>query len=321
MFHTVNLLLRLSVTLAISSSPRLLILGLGGVGRAVFCEASNEGYFQGGILGTSRSPSADDPIIEFTPESVGSVLPDCTHVLITIPPPREEDAVFEAVVEQFESNLPRGAWLGFVSTSGVYGNHNGAWVTEESPLYCSEDSPTFRYVLYEQKWRKISERCGWACRIFRCAGLYGPDRSALHTLWNKRILNISPAAGITNRIHETDVARAIVASMQASSSSGTTLSSDDFRVYNLSDDEPETRTVVMQYAAELLQSIGADLLIKTRASESSSSARSKRRGTDIKRVSNERMKRELASDLVYPTYREGLSVLFQDSSSPWQPKQ
>lgn len=298
--------------------PRLLIFGLGGVGRAVVDVASSDGYFGDRIQGTSRSPPSterddDNKIIPFTAESVGSAVPECTHILVTIPPPREEDVMFEAVVHQLEKKLPKGAWLGFVSTSGVFGNHDGAWVTEESPLYCSEESPTYRYITHEEKWHELSQRCGWTCRIFRCAGLYGPDRSALHTMWRKRTLNVSPSAGITNRIHEMDVARAIVASMKSSQASD-----DSFRVYNLSDDEPETRSVVMQYAAELLESIGVDISLQTETTDSSSSARSNRRGTEIKRVSNERMKQELVSELLYHTYREGITAIFQDPSSPWQ---
>ena len=122
---------------------QLLVLGLGGVGRAVVKEASNSGYYDR-IQGTSRSSpnsATNDGVVLFESDSIGSILPKCTHVLITIPPPREHDAVFESVVKALESKLPPGAWLGFVSTSGVYGNHNGAWVTEESPLYCSETEP------------------------------------------------------------------------------------------------------------------------------------------------------------------------------------
>jgi hypothetical protein len=73
----------------------------------------------------------------------------------------------------------------------------------------------------------------------------------------------------------------------------------------------------MQYAAELLKSIGVDISIVETADSPQSSARSKRRGTDIKQVSNQRMKRELITELVYPTYREGLNAIFEDRSSPW----
>lgn len=227
MLFTAILFLSLSsVHALLASAPRLLVLGLGGVGRAVVGEATNRGYFDC-IRGTSRSPASDD-IILFQADSIGSVLPECTHVLITIPPPRDEDATFDAVLNELGSKLPRGAWLGFVSTSGVYGNHDGAWVTEESPLYCTTESSTFRYIEHENMWKEVSKRCGLKCRIFRCAGLYGPDRSALHTLWKKRSFSIAPAAGITNRIHESDVGRAIVASMIDSSQE------EDVRVYKIS---------------------------------------------------------------------------------------
>jgi hypothetical protein len=301
--------------LVATAHHRLLVLGLGGIGRAIVKELSTSDYFEQ-IQGTSRSPTSfNDDVILFESNSVGAVLPKCTHVLITIPPPIEHDAMFDAVVKELASKLPPGAWLGFVSTSGVYGNHNGSWVTEDSPLYCSEKSLTFRYIEHEKKWQEISQESGWTCRVFRCAGLYGPDRSALHTLWKKCVLDISPAAGITNRIHETDVARAIVASMMDPSLQR------DFCVYNLSDDEPEGRSVVMKYARELFESIGVDVAITESSEALPASVRATRRGTDIKRVSNDRMKRELVSELQYPTYREGLMAILKDASSPWKNQQ
>jgi nucleoside-diphosphate-sugar epimerase len=307
MFLVALLLFGLTTTYAITLAPRLLVLGLGNVGRAVVHEASSLGVY---VQGTSRSPCDDGKTVLFEPDSIRSVLIECTHVLITIPPPREKDPVFDAVVRELEAHFVRGAWFGFVSSSGVYGNHDGAWVTEESPSFCSEDSPTYRYIRHEELWRERAQRCGWTFRIFRCAGLYGPERSALHSLWKGRTMNVSPTAGITNRIHETDVARAIVASM-AMPSKG------DSRVYCLADDEPESRAVVMQYAANLFESIGITVSIEEDSDSSPSTTRSKRRGTEIKRVSNQRMKEELVSNLHYPTYREGLTAIFQDRSNPW----
>ena len=303
----------LKVAAGMALQPRLLVLGLGNVGRAVVHEAESHDYFdKDRIQGTSRSSTYNGAIL-FSPDTIRSVLPDCTHVLITIPPPREEDPVFDDVVQELESNLCRGAWLGFVSTSGVYGHHDGDWVTEESPLRCSEDSPTFRYIRHEEEWQERSRHCGWTYRVFRCAGLYGSDRSALHTLWKRKVLDVSRESGITNRIHETDVARAIVASM--------TMPPNDieevFRLYNLSDDEPESRTVVMQYAANLLKSIDIAIPIVESSDSSPSTTRSRRRGTELKRVSNQRMKDELINELLYPTYREGLSAILQDPSCPW----
>jgi nucleoside-diphosphate-sugar epimerase len=308
MFHVALLLFGLASTYAVTLVPRLLVLGLGNVGRAVVHEASSHGAY---VQGTSRSPCDDGKTVLFEPDSIGSALIECTHVLITIPPPRESDPVFDAVVRELEAHFVRGGWLGFVSTSGVYGNHDSAWVTEESPLLCSEDSPTYRYIRHEELWRERAQRFGWTFRVFRCAGLYGPERSALHTLWKKRTMNVSPTAGLTNRIHEADVARAIVASMAMPSKPG------DCRVYCLADDEPESRAVVMQYAADLFESIGITVAVEEASDSFPSTTRSRRRGREIKRVSNQRMTEELLSNLHYPTYREGLTAIFQDRSNPW----
>lgn len=310
MFLVALLLLGLSTSHTINLSPRLLVLGLGNVGRAVVREAALHGAFVDRIQGTSRSATDDGKTVLFEPDSIRPALTKCTHVLITIPPPQDEDTVFDAVIRELETHLCRVAWVGFVSTSGVYGNHDGAWVTEESSLLCSDDSPTHRYIKHEELWRDRAQRCGWTFRIFRCSGLYGPERSALHTLWKTRTMNLSPTAGVTNRIHEADVARAIVASMVMP------LQERDYRVYNLADDEPESRATVMRYAANLLGSIGVTVSIEEESDSSPLTTRSRRRGTEIKRVSNQRMKEELVSNLLYPTYREGLTAILQDRSIP-----
>ena len=289
------LLCLLHCTVAFSSPSRLLILGLGNVGQAVADEANS--HFEW-IRGTSRGTSSDDGlVVPFS--SASSYFAEVSHLLVTIPP---NDAM-DKVMESLRRNLPRRTWIGVVSTTGVYGNHNGAWVDEESPLLCSDPSSAFRFCCYEQKWVELAKENNWTLAIFRCAGLYGPNRSALHTMWRR---GYSPPSqdGVTNRIHESDVARAIVSGMRQSSTG----------VFNLSDDVPEKRSVVSAYAAKLFQSIHVDL---PSATTERTSERSRRRTSEHKLVSNKRMKQELISELMFPSYESGLLSILHNKNCAW----
>jgi hypothetical protein len=291
----------------------LLILGLGNVGQALFDQAQASQSFAS-VRGTKRNPtttSDDESVIPFSLESIQPLLPDCTHLLVTIPPnPSMPD-----IMTMVSQHLSPRAWIGVVSTTGVYGNHDGAWVTEESPLNCGIDSNARRYVEYEQEWQSLSMG-GRPLAVFRCAGLYGPTRSALHTVWNQGCrIESAPTNGITNRIHEYDVAKAILAAMEANC----------VGVYNLSDDEPENREVVMQEAATLLKTIGREppapdvvqATLRQSGSGSSSSGRGQRRSSDTKLISNKRMKESLISELTFPTYRQGLRAILEDKRNAW----
>jgi hypothetical protein len=120
---------------------------------------------------------------------------------------------------------------------------------------------------------------------------------------------------VTNRIHEQDVAAAIVASMlhDAGNRAG-----GGVQIFNLADDLPESRHVVMEHAVRLLQGIGAKVPATPTRADEDGSGRSKRRIRDRKRVSNEKMKAALVPALRYPTYREGLAHILTDPDAPWK---
>lgn len=273
---------------------QLVIYGLGNVGRAVAEEAPNDWI----VKGTTREEPVDKISIPF--DEASGYLADATHVLITIPPTTTPD-VSASILSDLKS--ASSAWIGFVSTSGVYGNHDGAWVQEDSELLSS--SSALKYVDFEQEVLDFESS---AC-IFRCAGLYGPTRSALHTLWKrggKPSSTSTTTAFITNRIHERDVARAIVSAMRQDCSG----------IYNLSDDKPETREVVMEYAARLLDTMmtvpeGNQIL------PGKKTKRGERRKKERKLVDNSKMKADLVDQLLYPTYREGLDFIVADKSNAW----
>jgi nucleoside-diphosphate-sugar epimerase len=292
------------------------------------------------------SPAQDGSIVQRIPCQLSAILPrltDTSHVLVSIPaaaavPAEEEgselDAVFDAVVQ----GLTPGSWLGLLSTTGVYGHYDGAWVTEESECRPEQDSTASRCLEYEAAWCRRATKHGHHLSIFRCAGIYGPSRSALHTVFKKGMLAPSTTPrnsksdsdsdkpvvmDLTNRIHEQDLAACVVASMLLEKKKDPALAASSCAIYNLADDQPESRSVVMEYASDLLQSIHVP--VETRSSSSvaaaaeGTSSRARRRRTDVKRVSNQKMKDVLLPHLQYPTYKEGLEAILNDPASPWQP--
>ena len=274
-----------------SNDKDLLIIGLGRCGLQVAKQALP--HFRH-VYGTIRTPidsSDQDGVHRIPMEAVPSILPTCSHALLTLPPTSQHTVLWPLL-----SSLP---WIGLISTTSVYGNHNGGWVTEGSPCH-NRESP---YLSWEQSWPQA--------RIFRCAGIYSADRSALHTVWQQGLsIDNNDTTSPTSRIHVDDLARAIVASMMQSPSS-------PHRIYNLADDCPAPRSTVMQYAAELLQNqVGVSIPVAEKSS-TPTTTRTRRRLTDRKQVDNTRMKQELLSVLWYPTYREGLQAIVQDRTNPW----
>ena len=332
---------------------RLLILGLGRVGLECGLLATQRLSSLDAVIGTVRSASKihEDGIQRIPFQDISIVqehLKKVTHVLWTIPLPKERDEHLEqlldlVLLQQSSTHSDNYLeWIGFVSTTGVYGNHNGAHVTEDSSLLCTPDSNANLYRQVEQRFIEVGGQ------IFRCAGIYDSTRSALHTVYktgkrpsippSKKAMGALDSSFPTNRIHTHDIARAIVASMNRQSSDDAERRPS--RIYNLADDEPEERSVVLQYAADLLQSIGVELMTvvvedddddndykssSQQQSVESLTKRQRRRLSDRKLVSNQRMKSELlledAGDLTYPSYREGLTAILNDSRTPWwQPR-
>ncbi len=375
-----------------STKNKLLIIGLGRVGKYVADLAIENQDAR--VFGTVRRSSlligdgdqASDineiVRIPFDPVAVkenlfGSTedqvankvsIEAATHVLFTIPLSRDTDPTMEAVLKEVREwweteskavdssdNDCHSKVLGILSTTGVYGNHDGKTVTEDSELLCGESSNAALYQKFEDDW--ISSSVGVdddnnrnrLC-IFRCAGIYDSSRSALHTLYrNFESGNFpatpqsssSPAPTIgnkTNRIHSFDLARGVLSAMfrEEDGEKNESLESSGVRVYNLSDNLPEVRAVVLSYAQELFASIGINQSIFCAESEKgestnqvesneaaltrSSKTRQRRRERESKIVCNKRMREELLpkDGLTFPTYKEGLRNILKDPTTPWQ---
>lgn len=211
-----------------------------------------------------------------------------THILISIPPDEEGDIVLRNYLDILQ-DLPNLKWIGYLSTTGVYGNTDGEWVDETSPLNPPNQRSRNR-VLAEQQWRNS----GLPVNIFRLAGIYGKGRSAVDNVRANTARRINKEGQVFSRIHVSDVSNII----QSSIKSGTT-----GQTYNCADDAPAAQEKVVAYAAELLD-IEPPELLDIDDAHLSPIANSFYQNN--RRVSNDKVKNQLGVKLLYPSYAEGL---------------
>ena len=224
------------------------------------------------------------------------IAPDITHLLISAPPDEHGDPVLRLFREQLQRLSKQLQWVGYLSTTGVYGDRGGERVDENSPLE-PNTARGHRRLDAEQSWLKLRKDSGLPVHLFRLAGIYGPGRNQLLTVLNGSAKRIIKPGQIFSRIHVDDIAGVLAASI-AKLNPG--------RAYNVCDDEPCPPQEVVEYAANLL---GLPLPPEIPFEEAELSPMAKSFYADSKRVSNQRIKSELGYKLIYPTYREGLTAI------------
>jgi nucleoside-diphosphate-sugar epimerase len=226
---------------------------------------------------------------------VRSLLAGTTHLLVSIPPDLEGDAVLRDFADDIAA-LPDLEWVGYLSTVGVYGDAKGAWVDEESPTRPLTER-SLRRAQAEQAWLDFGAGAGRRVEVFRLAGIYGPGRSVIDTLRAGTARRIVKPGQVFNRIHVDDIARVLAAAIDRDTGLG---------VFNVSDDEPAPPEDVVAYAAELL---GLPVPPAVPFEEAGLSGMAASFWSECKRIKNERIRRDLEVELMYPTYREGLRAL------------
>ena len=224
------------------------------------------------------------------------ISPDVTHLLISAPPAENGDPVLRLIQAQLQRLSKQLKWVGYLSTTGVYGDRGGDWVDEDSPL-----EPTtvrgWRRLEAERSWLRLHSDFGLPVHVFRLAGIYGPGRNTLLNVRDGSAKRIIKPGQIFSRIHVDDIAGVLAAS---------TAKPNPGRAYNVCDDEPCPPQEVVAYAADLL---GLPLPPEIPFEQVELSPMAKSFYADSKRVSNKRIKTELGYRLIYPTYRDGLRAL------------
>jgi nucleoside-diphosphate-sugar epimerase len=222
-----------------------------------------------------------------------------THILSSVPPDSDGDPVLRLHRADLATLANQVEWAGYLSTTGVYGDHGGGLVTEDTPLTPNTERGNRRKAA-EGDWLTLWEAYGLPVHIFRLAGIYGPGRNQLESLRDGTAKRIIKAGQVFSRIHVEDIANVLEASI-ARPHPG--------RAYNVCDDEPAPPQDVVEYGARLLGlPVPADIPFE--AADLSPMARSFY--ADSKCVSNDRIKAELGVKLRFPTYREGLEALATD---------
>lgn len=191
--------------------------------------------------------------------------------------------------------------IGYLSTNGVYGDHGGAVVDENSALLATSTRGLAR-IAAEAAWRDFALAHSHPLVIFRLPGIYGPGRSAFDQIREGRAQRIFKAGQVFSRMHVDDIAGAVAASLERPEAGA---------LFNLADDEPAPPQDVIDYACRLV-GVEPPPLIPIEEAQLSEMARSFY--ADNKRVSNALMKSALGLSLRYPTYREGLSAILKEVS-------
>ncbi|SDG36564.1 SDR family oxidoreductase [Roseospirillum parvum] len=272
-------------------TPVVLIFGQGYSGRVLADDLRARGWTVRGTHRGAADPAAGlwtfDAEHRLPPEAFEGV----THVLDSIPPAGDGDPLPLAVHRAELAALPGLRWAGYLSTTGVYGNTDGAWVDEESPL-APGSARGARRVAAERAWLES----GLPGHVFRLAGIYGPGRSAIDSLEAGTARRIVKPGQVFCRIHVADIARVVAASMERPSP-GT--------VYNVCDDLPAPPQEVIAHAAHLL---GVEPPPEEPLESANLSPMAMSFYADNRRVSNRRIKEELGVTLAHPDYRSGLAA-------------
>lgn len=285
-------------------TQKLFIFGAGYSGLAIARKALAAGYE---VVGTTRSPDKLDRLRQagllpllFDGGTFGSdvvrELETTTHLLVSIAP-GETDPVLAVARETIMQRMPALRWVGYLSTVGVYGDHGGAWVDEET--VCNPVSRRSRERLEaENAWRALGEERGVPVAILRLSGIYGPGRNALVNIERGTAKRIVKPGQVFNRIHVEDIAGA--AMLLAEKEKG--------GVFNVTDNEPAPPQDVVAYAAGLK---GVEPPAEIAYDDADMTPMARSFYGENKRVSNALIRQE-GYVFRFPDYRTALDRLWQD---------
>jgi nucleoside-diphosphate-sugar epimerase len=215
-----------------------------------------------------------------------------THLLISAAPDAQGDPVLRDLTADIAARAPHLEWVGYLSTTGVYGDHAGAWVDEATPLTPATPRGIAR-VQAEAAWQTL----GLPLHIFRLAGIYGPGRGPFAKVRSGTARRIIKSGQVFSRCHVEDIAQVLAASIARPNPGG---------IYNICDDDPAPPQDVIAYAAELL---GLPIPPAQDYATAEMTPMARSFYAESKKVRNDRIKTELGVTLRYPDYRAGLQAL------------
>jgi len=227
------------------------------------------------------------------PEALAAAIATADDILVSAPPNPSGDPVLAACGSRLAAHPPKG--IAYLSTVGVYGDHGGGWVDEETPATPSSIRSRER-VEAEQAWQAFGRAHGVPVAVLRLSGIYGPGQNALVNLARGTARRIIKPGQVFNRIHVDDIAQAVLASFDKRYDG----------IVNVTDDEPSPAQDVVAHAAEIL---GVPVPPDIPFEQSGLSEMGRSFYDECKRVRNDRLKGELSVKLLYPNYRVALRAL------------
>ena len=291
---------------------KLFIFGYGYSAHAIARELQSDCEW---IAATTRSKEKADAMAaegitafqfdgETASEALRSTLSEATHLLVSIAPNADGDPVLGCLTDMLKV-MPNLDWVGYLSTVGVYGNHDGAWVDEES-----ECRPVSRRSVQrgaaENAWQAFAKETGVPLGIYRLAGIYGPGRNQMLKLDAGTCRAINKPGQVFNRIHVEDIGRAVAKAARVHHNG----------ILNVVDDEPAPPQEVIYFCADLM-GLPHPAEVSFEQAEMTPMARSFY--GENKRCSNIRLHELLGGILQYPTYREAFTHMWQTDSWRKQP--
>lgn len=284
---------------------KLLIFGCGYSAQA-FVRRLGRGWQ---VTGTTRDP---DKIARLKDQGIDArlwpggdlrpALDDATHLLLSIAPDTDGDPVVAAYGDTVAKAAPHLRWVGYLSTTGVYGDHDGGWIDETTALEPTTRRGKSRLVA-ERQWQAIAAASDLPLHIFRLAGIYGPGRGPFEKIRNGTARRIIKENQYFSRIHVDDIASVLAASVARP---------DPGAIYNVADDDPSPPEDVLSEAARLL---GLPEPPEVRFDKAEMTPMARSFYAESKRVRNDRIKRDLGVTLRYPDYHTGLRALLEDGTA------
>ncbi len=289
---------------------KLFVFGLGYSGRYIAERHIANGH---DAIGTVRSRNKAEVLASsgltarvFSPDEsdseIRSDLEATEALLISAPPSAEEIRVLSAFAQHIAA-APNLRWIGYLSTIGVYGDHDGGWVDEDTLVHPTNTRSRHRATA-ERAWLAFGAANDLAVHIFRLAGIYGPGQSQLVQLAKGTARRVIKPGQVFNRIHVEDIAQAVEASMDRPRAGG---------IYNVTDDEPAPPQDVVTFAANLC---GCEPPREVEIGNAGLTEMGRSFYTENKRVRNQRLRDELGVTLAYPNYRKGLTALRAAGDGP-----
>lgn len=234
-------------------------------------------------------------------QTVSRAIAEATHVVVSIAPDINGDPVLRHHVDDLAQSTKL-RWLSYLSTIGVYGNRDGAWI-DETATVMPLSQRSMRRVAAENAWLEFARAKAIPLQIFRLAGIYGPGRSAIDKIIAGTARRLIKPGQVFNRIHVDDITETLIAGLERPQHTG---------FFNVTDDLPAPPQDVVEFAAQILHyPVPPDIEFET--ADLSPMARSFY--SENKRVKNSKIRDLLQVKLLYPTYKEGLTAVAENHAN------